>query len=247
MSPALSAEVDVDYPTIFRRAAWGSTELPGNVTGVPSSAVKDDRQFVTQAGFDAAVTAQERQQQPADVPANDPATPHPQSITAAKSELQVASPPTPESAAQGSQGNESLQYAPPSAPQPVSMSDLVGRLVFTTLLVLAACVASLFAAKRWLVKGPAANGGNGKLRVLDVLSLNQRCSVQLVDADGEKLLVGLDPTGLKVLLKMNGTFEDALHQSQQSVTPHAPDTTPYDNSRDTLGELRSWAETHQKL
>lgn len=120
---------------------------------------------------------------------------------------------------------------------------MLSRLVGTTLLVSAACIASLVFAKRFMVKGSGTTTRTRKMRVLDSVSLHQRCTVKLIEVEGEKLIAGFDQTGLKVLVPLNGSFDNALYQAEQNGLPEA--TRP-DTRREVYGGPLAWTETHRK-
>jgi flagellar biogenesis protein FliO len=82
-----------------------------------------------------------------------------------------------------------------------------------TVVVLGLCVGSLWAAKRWLRLTPAAGPGGGQLRLLETLSLGNRCALYLVAAGDRRVLVGVDAAGMKATLALSDGFADALTEA----------------------------------
>ncbi len=123
------------------------------------------------------------------------------------------------------------KYKDPVFPEPAELQNLGMRLVLVTAGVLAACVISLIVAKRCFGVGRIAKAGDATMRVLETLPLSNRCHLQLIQADGHKVLVGVDASGLKSVLLLQDPFREALdslevesapqHESK-TIAPEAP-------------------------
>ena len=89
------------------------------------------------------------------------------------------------------------------------MGMLLLRLGGGTLLVLALCVATLWLCRRWF--GPAQPGAirGGSFEILESLPLGIRCRVHLVRVGERLMLAGLDTSGLRTLLPLDGTMDEA--------------------------------------
>ena len=111
-----------------------------------------------------------------------------------------------------------VDYQEPAYPEPLNLKSLVLRLVLGTVGVLTACVASLWLAKRWLQSSPTLKPGDSQMRLMETLSLANRCHVQLIQVDGRKLLVGLDASGLKTILPLTEPFAETLNGVQEPET-----------------------------
>ncbi len=102
--------------------------------------------------------------------------------------------------------------APDGAP-PVEAPDLQGmlsRLYIAVLVVLAVVALGLYACRRWLAR--ANRAGGGQLAVLGAVRVGSRARVFLVQAPGQRLLAGVDSTGVKMLVAVppaRGTVEPA--------------------------------------
>ena len=89
------------------------------------------------------------------------------------------------------------------------MGAMLARLVGGTVFVLALCVVTLWGCRRWLGGANAGPKTDGRFEIVESLPLGPRCRVHLLRADDRHLLAGLDATGLKVLLPVEGTVEIA--------------------------------------
>jgi flagellar biogenesis protein FliO len=125
----------------------------------------------------------------------------PQAPTPAEKELQA--PLTLED------GKPTPGQAPESAP---SGLRAFGSLV----LVLGLAGASLWALKKY-GRGRIPGSGGGKLRVEETLALGERRFVSILEAEGERFLIGLTPQGIHLISKLDpgdrgepGTFDEAL-------------------------------------
>lgn len=110
------------------------------------------------------------------------------------------------------------KYKDPMFPEPADLQNLGMRLVLVTAGVLAACVISLVVAKRCFGVSRIARSGDAKMRVLETLPLNNRCRLQLIQADGHKILVGVDAAGLKSVLLLQDPFKATLESLETEST-----------------------------
>ncbi len=116
---------------------------------------------------------------------------------------------------------QGLWYQQPDSPEPFDLGAIVFRLVLGSAGVLAACVVSLWAARRWLRNRSALGTGSGKMQLIESLALPNRCSVQLIQVDNRKLLVGLDNSGLKTILPLADSFANAFDEIKDEGTNSA--------------------------
>lgn len=99
-----------------------------------------------------------------------------------------------------------VQEAPPSGL----------RAFGSLLLVLGLAGLSLWALKKY-GRGRIPGGGGGRLRVEETLALGDRRYVSILEAEGERFLIGLTPQGISLISKLDAsdrgepdTFEAAL-------------------------------------
>jgi len=83
-------------------------------------------------------------------------------------------------------------------------------------LVLGIAGASLWALKKY-GRGRIPGGGGGKLRVEETLALGDRRFVSILEAEGERFLIGLTPQGINLIARLDpgdrgeaDTFDEAL-------------------------------------
>lgn len=109
---------------------------------------------------------------------------------------------------------QSLTYSPPALPSTPSADSLLLRLAALTLLSLTACgvVAWLARSGRWRARSPAA--GPARLVHVADLALDRRCSLHLLKVGGRRVVVGLDPAGLKAVLLLPESFVGTLAAEQ---------------------------------
>lgn len=116
----------------------------------------------------------------------------------------------------GEQEGRFSDYAPPW-PEAPDTGAMIARLFVGTVVVLAACWATLWMAKRWLRGPQTAPAASGRLQILDSINLGNRCSLQLVQADGRQVLVGSDATGLKALVALPDSFQSMLADGPETL------------------------------
>ncbi len=116
---------------------------------------------------------------------------------------------------------QGLWYQQPDSPEPLDLGAIVFRLVLGSVGVLAACVVSLWAARRWLKNGSVLGTGSGRMQLIESLALANRCSVQLIQVDNRKLLIGLDTSGLKTILPLADEFASTLDEIKDEGTNSA--------------------------
>lgn len=110
------------------------------------------------------------------------------------------------------QTKDALQYDPPAFPEMPPLKPMLLRLALGTILVLILCIFTLGASKRWVRPLSAPLNQSRKLRILESLPLGGRCSVLLLQAEEAKILVGMDPSGIKTLLPLPKSFDRALEE-----------------------------------
>jgi flagellar biogenesis protein FliO len=109
---------------------------------------------------------------------------------------------------------ESLVYKPPAWPEAPDTRGMLTRLALGTAFVLALCVGALVLGRRWLRKLPVASSTGGEMRVVETLSLGQRCRVHLVRVGRRRVLVGVDPSGVRAITPLPDLFEQALEEAE---------------------------------
>jgi flagellar biogenesis protein FliO len=143
--------------------------------------------------------------------------------------------------------------------------ELIEKIGYNTLFVLAFGVGFIFVAKAWLK--PNANkppADSTEFEVLSSLKLPGKSNLMLVKVDSERLLVALDPTGVKSVTHLSDSFADKLESYSEISEPFAqsspqpepdfhtqlremqPQREPAVYSRDTLIKKQKQAEPVKK-
>lgn len=120
------------------------------------------------------------------------------------------------------------KYDAPMPPEPPDLRALVTRFVFGTAAVLVACVACLWLARRWLSHNVPASKADGRMKLVATVSLSNRSSLQLVDIEGHKVLVGSDASGIKTVTPLTESFLDNLEQVAEEQVGDDRERFPFD-------------------
>lgn len=117
---------------------------------------------------------------------------------------------------------DAVGYAPPVAPAPPDLGPILVRLAAMTGLVL--LILGGLALWIWLWRRPVSvTEDRGLLRSLHQIWLGRRCCLQLVEVEGCRVLIAVDPGGIKSVHPVSGDFASLLpgdeprHQSGPSV------------------------------
>ena len=109
----------------------------------------------------------------------------------------------------------------PKTTEPLDLSRLAFKMFLGTAGVIAAAIASIYLGRQWIEKRRPAEPLGRQLRVLETKALAPRVSLQLVDAAGQMVLVGVDANGIKGMLRLTGAFEDAWQEATEAVADNA--------------------------
>lgn len=109
-----------------------------------------------------------------------------------------------------SPNSTALSYKPPGLDDSHGFRSMLSRIFVATIFVLIACCASIWLAKRYLARGPGQPGASSSLKVLATLHVSRRGCVQLLQADGTKLVVAIDGGALKSVIPLAEPFEHTL-------------------------------------
>ena len=93
-----------------------------------------------------------------------------------------------------------------------------------TAVVMVLCIGKLFLCRRWLRRLPSQPSGNSHMTLIETLPLGNRCQVHLIRVGKQQVLVGLDGAGLKSLVALPDTFDEALAAMQEPAD--APSIAP---------------------
>lgn len=122
----------------------------------------------------------------------------------------TAKPPASKPAGDSQPPSNSWNYDPPGWPEAPDHQAMFLRLGLGTAVVLALCIATVLICKRWLGGTPVPASASTHLRRIETLSLPQRCWVHLVHVNGQAVLVGGDPGGIRTIVPLPESFSTAL-------------------------------------
>src|SRR5262249_41705871 len=109
--------------------------------------------------------------------------------------------------------SDELTYTPPQAPPALDAGPMLLRLFGMTLFVLLLCAGVLWGVR--FVRKPRIAGLNNpdKLRSLGEVALASRCSIHLLEAGGNQVLVAVDAGGVKACQLVDDSFAAALNNA----------------------------------
>ena len=116
--------------------------------------------------------------------------------------------------------------ATPQGTSPAPEAGPSGFQAFGSLVVvLGLALGSLWALKKYGRKHLPGAGG-GRLKVAETLALGDRRYVSIIEAEGERFLIGLHPTGITLLSRLDGLadlgpapFGDRLEEAVTQAEP----------------------------
>jgi hypothetical protein len=107
---------------------------------------------------------------------------------------------------------EDMSYTAPACPEPPSVGPMVLRLAAATVASLGLCAGVLWLARRGLLGAPPTNA-NGRLLPESTLPLGGGSHLFLLQADGQRYVVGVGRGVLQTLTPLHEPFEQALSRA----------------------------------
>jgi flagellar biogenesis protein FliO len=101
---------------------------------------------------------------------------------------------------------------------------MLAGMVRGSLLVAALLGTTLWAVRWWMKNKSGAFVGRGGLNVISSLALAGRCHLQLVDARGHQVLIGIDAGGIKCVTVLPERFETSFDEASHAFD--RPDAEP---------------------
>jgi flagellar biogenesis protein FliO len=117
----------------------------------------------------------------------------------------VKAAPAGDSASKGA-----LAYTPPTLPEMPDPRSMLTRLGLATAGVLALCFGTIWFGRRWLGGAAPPAGAASHLRLIETLPLGNRCALHLIYVGSRQVLVAADPSGLRTVVPLPESFEQAL-------------------------------------
>ena len=100
----------------------------------------------------------------------------------------------------------------PPFPEGLELGDLVMRLALATGGVLVFGILAIVALKKWIPKAGVQSAPAKRMKLIETLNLPGRCSVQLVELDGNQVLVGMDAGGIRTIVPFSKPFAASLEE-----------------------------------
>lgn len=107
----------------------------------------------------------------------------------------------------------------PADAKPLDISGLIYRLAMTTGSLLAVAIVGLLFLKKWMKRHTPVVGAGKVLRLIESISLPNRSSLQLVQCEGRKILIGMNATGLTTIMPLAESFSDQLQDLAIDESP----------------------------
>lgn len=118
--------------------------------------------------------------------------------------------------------------------------ELIEKIGYNTMFVLAFGVGFIFVAKAWLKpKATHSKTETTEFEIVSTLKLPGKSNLMLVKVDSERLLVASDPTGVKSVTHLSDSFADKLESYSEISEPmahSAPDFNTQLQTMDTQAE-----------
>jgi flagellar biogenesis protein FliO len=114
------------------------------------------------------------------------------------------------------------EYTALALPEMPSPQAMLSRLFLGTVFVLGLAVVSLWGVRRWMQFNGPANAAPREMRLIETLQLGNRCSMHLVKMGKREVLIGVDGAGIKTVVPLAASFEDALAEESGAGNPSPP-------------------------
>jgi flagellar biogenesis protein FliO len=89
----------------------------------------------------------------------------------------------------------------------------VDTLVVSAVLILGLSIGALWMFRSWAIPRAADVAGGGRLAIAGSVLLGKRCRLYLIQVEGRAVLAGVDGTGLRGLIPLAETSEEANPKS----------------------------------
>ncbi len=99
--------------------------------------------------------------------------------------------------------------------QRLDLGQTIQKMAFSTFAVLVGCVVVLVAIKKFGLSKVVnqETESSGDMRVIDSVNIGPKCQLRVVQLNKHKIVVAVDPTGIKSVLHLSGAFTDELHET----------------------------------
>jgi len=104
----------------------------------------------------------------------------------------------------------------PETVEPPSLGDIGVKLIMAMAMLVGMGAGLVVLAKK-MALGPQAGRSNGKMTLVDTLSLGRRCELHLVEIEGIRVLVGVDPAGMRSVTHLPEDYRDLSEGENRAV------------------------------
>jgi flagellar biogenesis protein FliO len=105
-----------------------------------------------------------------------------------------------------------LTYTPAPVPEAHGVGHPIVQLFLLTGFVLAICLGLLWATRR-AGRGAKPGAKSGDLEYVAAVALNGRCSLHMLKAGSQSVVIGSDLSGLKAMVVLPDSFDAALRRA----------------------------------
>jgi len=106
------------------------------------------------------------------------------------------------------------------------LTGMLSRLFWGTTLTLIACCVTLWLAKEFLRRQTVHPQEHEKLKLVAALAVSRRCSLQLIEADGKRIIVALDNGSLRSVVALADSFDSELIETSDQSHSDSIDVEP---------------------
>ncbi len=132
-------------------------------------------------------------------------------------------PASDEKSVEAAPNGRKVNYQQPNWNNGPSLSSVLFKMAFGTVIVLAACAGSLWYGRKWLQKAQGVLPvRGGELRLLESTRIGGQCFVHLLQVGNQRILAGTDRSGLQSLIPLPEAFGAVLDDAVNPARNEEP-------------------------
>lgn len=108
-----------------------------------------------------------------------------------------------------------LAYTPPAIPEAPSVQAMLVRLFLWTGILLALCGIVWWTSRKWQ-KSAKPGMKAGGMEYIGSVALNRKCALHVIEANGQRIVLATDLTGIKDMQPLNDSFATVLQHATEN-------------------------------